>query len=64
MTAYVVFLPAVVWEHDHSTKQCRTVDPEGQAHPNQLLKVNLEQVKVCFILAYDKYNKNPEISTL
>ena len=31
----------------------------GQAHPNQLLKVNLEQVKVHIIFAAGKYNVDP-----
>ena len=54
-----MFLNVVVCKHCYSAKQLPIVDPEGQAHPNQLLKVNLEQVKVHVIFAAGKYNVDP-----
>ena len=59
MTAFSVFLTAA-YEHCYSAKQPPIVDPEGRAHPNQLLKVNLEQVKVHIIFAGSKYNVDPK----
>ena len=54
MTAFRMFLTVVACKHCHSEKQLSIVDPEGQAHPNQLLKVNLEPVKVHITFAAGK----------
>ena len=62
MTALSMFLTVVACKHCYSAKELPIVDPEGQAHPNQLLKVNLEQVKVHIILAAGKYNVDPNYS--
>ena len=56
MTVISAFLTVAACEHCYSAKQPPTVDPEGRAHPNQLLKVNLEQVKVHSIFAGSIYN--------
>ena len=49
MTAFSMFLPIAACKFDYSAKQLPIVDPEGQAPTNQLLKVNLEQVRVHII---------------
>ena len=59
MTAFRMFLTVIACKHRYSAKQLPIVDLEGQAHPNQLLKVNLEQVKVHIIFAAGKYNVDP-----
>ena len=39
MTALSMFLAVVGYKHSYWAKQLPIVDPEGQAHPNQLLKI-------------------------
>ena len=59
MTVFSTFLTVVACKYCYWAKQLPIVDPEGQAHPNQLLKLNLEQVKVHIIFAAGKCNVNP-----
>ena len=59
MTAFGMFLTVVGCKHCSWARQLPIVDPEGQAHSNQLLKLNLEQVKVHIIFAAGKCNVNP-----
>ena len=60
MTAIKSFLSVAACKHCYSGKQLLIVDPVGQAHPNQLLKLNLEQAKVYIILTVGKYNVDPK----
>ena len=54
-----MFLTVVACKHRYSAKQLSIVHLEGQAHPNQLLKVSLNQAKVHIIFAAGKYNVDP-----
>ena len=61
MTAFRMFVTVVACKHRYSAKQLPIVGPEfeGQTHRNQLLKVNLEQLKVHITFAAGKYNVDP-----
>ena len=60
MTGFRMFLTVVACKHRYSAKRLSIVPLEGQAHPNQLLKVNLDQAKVHVIFAAGK----SELSTV